>query len=201
MISLLHFFYGLNPKVSPPPPRPIATLPRAVRGAWQLKPYHLNLVPGDALVVRLRACVPRATVGVLVPSAQGPASSIGRHPVERVGEAPGFEPGSPTTSPWLGLGGSTLLGAMGARSSSWSECPHLVPYKIGGVGVAWICVLFVPRNISVGAPIDAGCCPFSLGGFSTLTAPACIFATLSHNFNSPHGPSSPSCMTLRTSPG
>ena len=36
----------------------------------------------------LHACAPRATEGILVPSAQGPAASIGRHPVERVGGPP-----------------------------------------------------------------------------------------------------------------
>ena len=71
-------------------------------GAERLKPYHLSLAPVSASTFHLRACAHRATEGVLVPSAQGPASSIGRHPVEREGEAPGIEPGPPSRAPpWL----------------------------------------------------------------------------------------------------
>ena len=80
------------------------------RGAERLKPYHLSLAPVSASTFHLRACAHRATEGVLVPSAQGPASSIGRHPVEREGEAPRNRTGAAFARPplappvWGGVG-------------------------------------------------------------------------------------------------
>ena len=99
------FFFGvyvLTKGVAYPPPG-ISCRPRKSAG-WV---WRTILPPQPSARVRfggyLRACVPRAGEGILVSYPLGRASSIGRHPEERVRVASGIRTRSHLrVLPWLG---------------------------------------------------------------------------------------------------